>query len=196
MGRIGIIYFLLALTLTGLSQSFTVESIPNTKRVNNSYVSDPSHILHDTTVTRINQLLSDLEQNATAQVAVVMLPSIGSEEYFDFAQRLFNYWGIGQACGTIESLRYPNNSTKFTKCPKCKYLTFHADSRRTVQSATYTAAGYGEEERRCRHCGHHHIERYTIPMLVASSSDSNSSSSSRGSWGGGSSGGGGASNSW
>lgn len=464
-----------ALAIAGYAQTFTVETVPNTKLVNNSYVSDPARILHDTTVARINQLLTDLEKNATAQVAVVMLPSIGSEEHVDFAQRLFRYWGIGQAsndngllvlfildqrtirfhtgygvegiltdaackriqqrnmvphfkkgdyntgmlrgieatvnllqqpeaakeimapvegiqdprkpsagigglyfflggiygiiiiiallsrlskgssntldrfrlswkrwflyyaavpglyvtlttvlappflvflsglyllfvtffleryframrvsesimkdlgqqdaynflnqqksywisaavvcfipmifvylnwrkkrndyrnrslvckkcqatmrklseaeedefmhsgqiaeekagtvdhdvwrcaaCGSVESLRYPNATTKFSHCPKCNFLTYYFGARRTIQHATYSAAGYGEEERTCLHCGHHHIDKYIIPMLVASSSDSGSSSSSSsgGSWGGGSSGGGGASSSW
>jgi uncharacterized protein len=459
---------LLAACCSGHAQSYTVETVPNTKLVNNSYVSDPAHLLHDTTVARINQLLSELETKATAQVAVVMLPSIGSEEHVDFAQRLFGYWGIGQAsndngllilfildqrtirfhtgygvegiltdatckriqqrhmvpyfkngdyntgmlrgieatvsllqqpeavdeilsrpasdasisglyfflggiygviiffvlvsrlvtrssgstdslrlsgrrwfimyvavpglyfvlntvleppfllflaglyilfvflfierynravlvaesilkkrgqqdaynflnrqksywisaavvffipmifvflnwrkkknyyrnrpltckkcqstmrklseaeedefmhsgqiaeekagtvdhdvwrcasCGSTVSLRYPNANSRFTHCPKCSYLTYHFGAKRTLQSATYTAEGYGEEERMCLHCGHHHIDKFIIPMLVASSSSSSSSSSSDsgGSWGGGDSGGGGASSSW
>lgn len=102
-----------------------------------------------------------------------------------------------EACGSIVSLRYPNATTKFTHCPKCQFLTYHFGARRTIQSATYSADGHGEEERTCLHCGHHHIDKYIIPMLVASSSDSSSSSSdSGGSWGGGDSGGGGASSSW
>ncbi|MFN3839191.1 MAG: TPM domain-containing protein [Cyclobacteriaceae bacterium] len=468
MRELSTLCFLTALALAGYPQTFTVESVPNTKLVNNSYVSDPARILHDTTVAHINQLLTGLEKNATAQVAVVMLPSIGNEEHVDFAQRLFRYWGIGQAsndngllilfvldqrtirfhtgygiegilpdalckriqqqhmvpyfktgdynsgmlrgieatvnllqhpeaveelltrdstaagigglyffmggvygviiiivllgrlinrssksidrfslswkrwflyytaipgiyvilatvleppflvfllgmyilmvslfleryfrairvsesmmnelgqqdaytflnqqksywisaavvcflpmifvyqnwrkkrnayrnrplickkcqsvmcklseaeedafmhsgqiaeekagtvdhdvwrceaCGAIESLRYPSATTKFTHCPKCNFLTFYFGARRTIQSATYSASGFGEEERTCLHCGHHQIDKFIIPMLVASSSDSGSSSSSDsgGSWGGGDSGGGGASSSW
>ncbi len=468
MGKLLTLCFLTALALAGYPQTFTVESVPNTKLVNNSYVTDPARILHDTTVAHINQLLTSLEKNATAQVAVVMLPSIGNEENVDFAQRLFRYWGIGQAsndngllilfvldqrtirfhtgygiegilpdalckriqrqhmvpyfktgdynngmlrgieatvnllqqpeaveeiaahdttaagigglyffmggvygviiiivllgrlinrssksidrfsltwkrwflyymavpgvyvilttvleppflvflsgvyilmvslfleryfrairvsesmmnelgrqdaytflnqqksywisaavvcflpmifvyrnwrkkrnayrnrplickkcqsvmrklseaeedafmhsgqiaeekagtvdhdvwrceaCGAIESLRYPSATTKFTHCPKCNFLTYYFGARRTIQNATYSAAGFGEEERTCLHCGHHHIDKFIIPMLVASSSDSGSSSSSDsgGSWGGGDSGGGGASSSW
>lgn len=458
--------------LSAQAQVFTVETVPNTKLVNNSYVSDPTKILHDTTVSRINQMLRDLEKAATAQVAVVMLPSIGEEDHVDFAQRLFRYWGIGQAsndngllilfimdqrtirfhtgygiegvlpdatckriqqrfmvprfkegdyntgmlrgieatvsilskpeaieelfardtsqdhyayvamavvytvviviiflilifsskfkpssdyprvtltrlhwlflyvflplalffaaynlkwsfsiflitaysliilwfieryirvaaigkkfvlngqqqdaynfmngqkiywilaavffplpmivlyqifrskrnsfrnhprtckkckastvklseaqedeflkegqiteekvgtidydvwkcnsCGSTEILRYPNKKSKFTTCPKCSFMTYHFGARRTIERASYTSDGYGEEERTCMHCGHHHIDKFIIPMLVmSSSSDSGSSSSSSsdsgGSWGGGDSGGGGASSSW
>jgi uncharacterized protein len=87
----------LFVSLTANAQIFTVETVPNTKLVNNSYVSDPTHILHDTTASRINQILGDLENKATAQVAVVVLPSIGEADRFEFAQRLFEHWGIGQA---------------------------------------------------------------------------------------------------
>lgn len=463
---------LICVSLSVHAQVYTVETVPNTKLINNSYVSDLTKILHDTTVSRINQLLGDLERAATAQVAVVMLPSIGEEDHVDFAQRLFRHWGIGQAsndngllilfimdqrtirfhtgygvegvlpdatckriqqrfmvprfkegdyntgmlrgieatisilskpeaieelfardasqdhyayvamavvytvvaliifliqilsskfkpspdypkvtltrlhwlflylalplilffaaynlkwsfsiflisaysliilwfveryirvtsigkkfvlngqqqdaynfmnrqkvywilaavffplpmillyqvfrskrnsfrnyprtckkckastiklsetqedeflkdgqiteekvgtidydvwkcnsCGSTEILRYPNKKSKFTTCPKCSFMTYHLGARRTIERASYSAEGYGEEERTCLHCGHHHIDKFIIPMLVmSSSSDSDSSSSSSsdsgGSWGGGDSGGGGASSSW
>lgn len=74
------------------------------------------------------------------------------------------------------------------------HLTYHFGARRTIQRATYSADGYGEEERMCLHCRHHHIDKFIIPMLVASSSgsDGSSSSSSGGNWGSGDSDGGGA----
>jgi uncharacterized protein len=97
MIRIFIICLFLFISLAAEAQIFTVETVPNTKLVNNSYVSDPAHILNDSTTARINQLLGDLESKATAQVAVVMLPSIGEADRFEFAQRLFEHWGIGQA---------------------------------------------------------------------------------------------------
>lgn len=472
MKHVYLLLVLLVIALASQAQVYSVETVPNTKLVNNSYVSDPSRILNDSTVARINQLLGDLEKTATAQVAVVMLPSIGEADHVDFAQRLFRYWGIGQAsnnngllilfimdqrtvrfhtgygiegvlpdvtckriqqrfmvpyfkegdyntgmlngikatvsilskpeaieelfardtsqdhyayltlaglyvvvslifylvivrsrkfkpsadypavtltrvrwfvlylivplvvffmaynlkwsfgffflsfyslivfwfierlirvvqigkkfvrsgrqqeaynfmngqkgywlaaaiffpvpmilfyqlfrgrrnsfrnhprtcakcktttvklteaqedeflkagqiseekvgtidydvwkcntCGSIEILRYPNKKSKFTHCPKCGFMTYHFGARRTLESATYTSEGHGEEERTCMHCGHHHLDKFIIPMLVmASSSGSDSSSSSSsdsgGSWGGGDSGGGGASSSW
>ncbi len=109
------------------------------------------------------------------------------------------------ACGSTEILSYPNPKTNYTRCPKCNYLTYHFGARRTIENATYTSQGRGEEERTCLHCGHHHIDTFFIAMLVAatSSSDSDSSSSgsdsssdSGGSWGGGDSGGGGSDSSW
>src|SRR5687767_6250961 len=82
---------------TASAQTYTVETVPNTKLVNNSYVSNPDGILSEQSVAEIDGILGSLEQQSTAQVAVVVLQSIGDADIFDFAQELFNKWGIGQA---------------------------------------------------------------------------------------------------
>jgi uncharacterized protein len=76
---------------------YTPATVPNTKLVNNSYVSNPDQIISESTVAQINNLLTDLEQKTTAQIAVVVLDSIGDADIFDFTQELFNLWGIGGA---------------------------------------------------------------------------------------------------
>lgn len=77
---------------------FTVESTPNPKKGRaNGYVSDPADIISANEEQIINQMLWDLEQKSTAQIAVVMLPSIGNEVPKNFAVDLFEEWGIGQA---------------------------------------------------------------------------------------------------
>jgi uncharacterized protein len=78
------------------AQIYTVETVPNTKQIDNSYVSNPDKLLSDHAVAQINMLLDSLERKTTAQVAVVMLNSIGDADVFDFAQSLFVKWGIGQ----------------------------------------------------------------------------------------------------
>lgn len=78
------------------AQTYTVETVPNTKLVNNSYVSNPDHILNEATVNEINTKLSDLEAKTSAQVALVVIQSIGDADIFDFAQRLFDKWDIGK----------------------------------------------------------------------------------------------------
>lgn len=85
------------LSLPSFAQTYTVESVPNNKLINNSYVSDPNGLLQSSTVTRIDSALAALEKNTSAQVAVVMLPSIGDNDLFEFAQSLFVKWGIGNA---------------------------------------------------------------------------------------------------
>lgn len=71
--------------------------VPNPKDTGSAYISDPARILDDTSVSRINNLIAELENNSTAQIAVVLLPSIGDENPKDYATRLFQLWGIGQA---------------------------------------------------------------------------------------------------
>jgi uncharacterized protein len=88
---------MLTLAINSLGQSYTVDTVPNTKLQNNSYVSNPDGLLTDGTVNQLNNLLIGLEQNTTAQVSVVMLTSIGDAEITDFAQSLFEAWKIGQA---------------------------------------------------------------------------------------------------
>jgi uncharacterized protein len=92
-----ILLVLLLSPVYAFSQQYTVETVPNTKLVNNSYVSNPDGIISTTTVQQIDSILYSLERNATAQVAVVLLNSIGDDDIFDFSQRLFNKWGIGQS---------------------------------------------------------------------------------------------------
>jgi uncharacterized protein len=77
--------------------AYTVETVPNTKLVNGSYVSDPDKILSDDAVGQINATLKALEDSTTAQVAVVILGSIGENDIFEFAEKLFNNWHLGQA---------------------------------------------------------------------------------------------------
>jgi len=77
-------------------KQYNVKDVPNVKLITNSYVSNPDTILASSTVSQLDQMLSGLEQNATAQVAVVVLGSIGETPIEEFADSLFNYWGIGQ----------------------------------------------------------------------------------------------------
>ena len=79
------------------AQPYTVQTVPNTKLIDNSYVSNPNNLLGAETVKQINQQLAALEKQTTAQVAVVLLTSIGTETDVDFAQNLFRFWGVGKS---------------------------------------------------------------------------------------------------
>ncbi len=61
------------------------------------YVSDPNDIIDFAAEQRINELLYELEQKSSVEVAVVMLPSIGQEVPKSFAVDLFKEWKIGKA---------------------------------------------------------------------------------------------------
>lgn len=77
--------------------AYTVQTIPNPKSAGRGYVSNPDNIISPTEVATLNQIIATLEDSTTAQVAVVIVQSIGGENPKDFAHQLFNFWGIGQA---------------------------------------------------------------------------------------------------
>jgi len=60
------------------------------------YVTDQAKVLSNSERSRLETLLHDLEQKTTVQIAVVTLPSLEGGEINDFANRLFEHWGIGQ----------------------------------------------------------------------------------------------------
>lgn len=88
---------LLASTATRAQTAYTIESIPDPKRTGGGFVSNPDGILSEGEVQQLNGVAGQLEGNSTAQVAIVIVNSIGQENPKDFATRLFNHWGIGQA---------------------------------------------------------------------------------------------------
>lgn len=97
---IGLMLFLLVATLsfaTGEEKQYTLQDVPNV-RLNDTrqYVSDPSHILSGSARDTINAVLGRLEESTGIETAVVMLPSIGEEDIFNFAHELFRQWGIGK----------------------------------------------------------------------------------------------------
>ncbi|NBC06100.1 MAG: hypothetical protein GVY26_02800, partial [Bacteroidetes bacterium] len=90
-----LLLLLLASSLYGQT-AYTVETVPNPKDSGTGYVSDPGNVLSAEDVNTLNVLCYDLEETSTAQVAIVLLPSIGEENPKQFATRLFEHWGIGQ----------------------------------------------------------------------------------------------------
>lgn len=93
VGCLGLLLFL----GSSLPGQYTPESIPNPKRQGRGYVSNPDNIISPTAVAQLNRLLAEMEDSTTAQVAVVIVESIGTANPKDFAHKLFNTWGIGQA---------------------------------------------------------------------------------------------------
>ncbi|SEW56256.1 TPM domain-containing protein [Chitinophaga arvensicola] len=77
-------------------QKFSVEDVPDPKKNGGGYVSNPDHLISDATVSELDEKLTALDNSGKAQVAVVILKSIGDNESRDFAHKLFNYWKIGE----------------------------------------------------------------------------------------------------
>lgn len=78
------------------NQAYSIESVPNVYALDRRlHVSDPNKLLMQETQAEINRMLTLLEDSTGIQSMVVMLPSIGQEDIFDFAHNLFRHWGIG-----------------------------------------------------------------------------------------------------
>ena len=83
--------------LSGPLSAMTVDEVPNIHLKDaRQYVTDPSAILSTAARDSINLMLGRLEKDSGIEVAVVMLPSIGNDDIFDFAHNLFRKWGIGK----------------------------------------------------------------------------------------------------
>jgi uncharacterized protein len=91
--KILIIGLILMFCETSYAQ-WTVKTVPN-PRGKNSYVSNPDNILTKTEVSKIDSILQEIEDSSKAQVAVIMLQSIGTTVPKEFATELFNFWKIG-----------------------------------------------------------------------------------------------------
>lgn len=79
------------------NRMFTLEQVPNVHvQDRRQYVSDPSDLLSPATRGAMNEILGQLSDSTGIQAVVVMLPSIGEEDIFDFAHNLFMDWGVGE----------------------------------------------------------------------------------------------------
>ena len=77
--------------------SYTLETVPNVYRLDRRlHVSDPTGILSSEARSAIDRIFTQLEDSTGIQTAVVMLPSIGEDNIFDFAHNLFMEWGVGE----------------------------------------------------------------------------------------------------
>lgn len=75
----------------------SVDDVPNVHLTDvRRYVSDPTSILAPAATDTINAILGRLEKSTGIETAVVMLPSIGKNDIFDFSTSLFRKWGIGK----------------------------------------------------------------------------------------------------
>ncbi len=77
---------------------YTVDAVPNVQKSNRyRFVSNPDGILSPESVARIDSICYSLRHRAIAQVSVVAVDEIASDDVFDFAMELFSKWGVGRA---------------------------------------------------------------------------------------------------
>ena len=85
---------LLSFQVASAQKVWTLKNIPNPHKTNYfNHISDPEHILSDSTRQYINQTVHSIVKKA--DIYVVVLNSIGEEDTQGFRNELFNYWKIG-----------------------------------------------------------------------------------------------------
>ncbi|MCL1934691.1 MAG: TPM domain-containing protein [Candidatus Azobacteroides sp.] len=90
----GLFWFCLPLSAQNV---YTISSVPNDHLKNAAdYVTNPDGIISQAAEEKTNATIASIENVSTAEIAVVLLSSIGDEDIDDFATRLFTQWGIGK----------------------------------------------------------------------------------------------------
>lgn len=88
------------LPLPASAKKYGMKDIPNVQLGDaNRLLSNPDGIISDSAEHRINAMLVDIRSKTTAEVAVVVVGNIKSEDIDEFATDLFKRWGIGRKDG-------------------------------------------------------------------------------------------------
>ena len=98
-----LIAFLVALTTwsaTAQTTTYRVEDVPNVQLIDYTrFVSDPADSIDEADEAVLNQRIGYLRDSLDVEIAVVVLPAIDGDKYGsarEFANELFNTWGIGK----------------------------------------------------------------------------------------------------
>ena len=97
VSRIIIWIWLLFLPLSVWGKTYSPKDVPDPKKGGQwEYVSNPDGIIGEEDAAYLNKCARMLEEKTQAELAVVAIQSIGSQDMFDFAYQLFQLWGIGK----------------------------------------------------------------------------------------------------
>ena len=98
-----LIALLVALTTwsaTAQTTAYRVEDVPNVQLIDYTrFVSDPNDSIDEADEAVLNQRIGYLRDSLDVEIAVVVLPAIDGDTYGsarEFANELFNTWGIGK----------------------------------------------------------------------------------------------------
>lgn len=87
---------ILAISASVFAGKYTVKDIPNVQLADaTAYTSNPDNILSPAAVAAINKACDSLHTAGKAQIAVVVVEDIDSDDLFSFAHTLFSEWGVG-----------------------------------------------------------------------------------------------------
>jgi uncharacterized protein len=123
-------------------------------------------------------LLGEKEDDAHLEPPEILEEQLGSVNY--------DVWCC-LPCGKVEKFRYGRWFTRYTKCPKCWYITAHKVET-ILQHACYTQGGQVKVTEECKNCGYHHSYLYYTPKKVRVQTPTGGpggQSWTGGSWGGG-----------
>lgn len=91
------LYIAFFLCLSHAAFAYTPESLPNPQATAGSFVCNPDGIIPAEQAQQIDQLCRSLKQQTEAELAVIAIADADGYEAADFAQQVFNRWGIGSA---------------------------------------------------------------------------------------------------
>ncbi len=80
----------LSLTLTAHAQD--IPPRPSPQRL----VNDLAHVMQPQEADALEQKLVAYDDSTSSQIAIVTVPTIGDNDLFDYAQKLYQAWGIGR----------------------------------------------------------------------------------------------------
>ena len=93
---ISLLALFIAICAVAIAKPYSVSEVPNVQLADrHRYTSNPDGILSNEAVQAIDLACDSLRTKGVAQVAVVAVNNIASDDVFTFAHKLFSSWGVG-----------------------------------------------------------------------------------------------------
>lgn len=93
---ISLLALFIAICAVAIAKPYSVSDVPNVQLADrHRYTSNPDGILSAEAVRAIDLACDSLRTKGVAQVAVVAIRDIASDDVFSFAHELFSSWGVG-----------------------------------------------------------------------------------------------------
>ncbi len=78
-------------------QAILIKEVPNPQKLGDTWITDMAELIDPVSEAKLNQMISDLEQTTSAEIAIVTVYNTHpSPTPKAFATELFNTWGIGK----------------------------------------------------------------------------------------------------
>lgn len=87
---------ILAVTGTSYAQVYAPDDVPMPNLKAGHFVADPAGLLSAPVRARVDARLDSLAHATTAEVGVALVPDLGDMEVEEYANRLFERWGVGK----------------------------------------------------------------------------------------------------